>query len=71
MGLVSKDFARSGDHFGDVCRGFKEIKKMKNKKEFGLQLLLALVLISLLVVNGGLPSKVDNEALSRAVFYVS
>ena len=44
---------------------------MKNKKEFGLLLLLALVLISLLVVNGGLPSKVENKALSKAVFYVS
>jgi hypothetical protein len=71
MGLVSKDFARSGDYFGNVCRGCQEIRKMKNKKEFGLLLLLALVLISILIVNGGLSSKAENKALSKAVFYVS
>jgi len=47
------------------------MKKMKSKKELGMLLSLALVLISILVVNGKLTANVENRGLPKVVFYVS
>lgn len=44
---------------------------MKSKKDLGILLLSALVLISILVFNGGLVSKSENRELPKVVFYVS
>ena len=54
-----------------VRRGCKEMEKMKNRKELGILLLLVPVLISILIVNGNLPSKAENKGLPKVVFYVS
>jgi hypothetical protein len=47
------------------------MKKMKSKKEWRILVFLALVLISILVINNNLPSKAENPELSRVVFVVS
>jgi hypothetical protein len=54
-----------------VERGCKEIKKMKNKKELGLAVLLALGLVFTIIISANLPSKDENRELSKAVFYVA
>jgi hypothetical protein len=54
-----------------VRHGCKEMTKMKSKKELGILLVLALVLISILVVNANLPSNAENKDLPKIVFYVS
>jgi len=47
------------------------MKKMKSKKELGILLLLALMLIVIQAVNGNLASNSENRELSKVVFYVS
>ena len=47
------------------------MKKMRNKKELGILFSLILVLISILVVNGNLPSNSENRELPMVAFYVS
>jgi len=54
-----------------VERACKEIKKMKNKKELGLAVLLALGLVFILIINANLQSKAENRGLTKAVFYVA
>ena len=54
-----------------VERGCKEIKKMKNKKQLGLAVLLALGLVFIIIVTANLLSKDENRELSKAVFYVA
>lgn len=44
---------------------------MKNKKQWGMLLISALVLSSVLVLIENVNSKGENTALSKAVFYVS
>jgi hypothetical protein len=52
------------------CEG-KEIKKMGNKKEWRLAVLLVLGLVFILVVNAKLPLEAENRGLAKAVFYVT
>lgn len=54
-----------------VERGCKEIKRMKNKKELGLAVLLALGLVFIIIINANLQPKDENRELSKAVFYVA
>ena len=54
-----------------VRHGCTEMMNMKSKKKLGILLLLALGLISILVVNGNLPSDAENKELPKVVFYVS
>ena len=51
--------------------GCKVNKKMKSKKQLGLVISSALVLIAVLVLMDNVLSKTENPALSRTVFYVS
>jgi hypothetical protein len=44
---------------------------MKSKKELGILLLLALMLIAIQAVNGNLASNSENRELPKVVFYVS
>ena len=44
---------------------------MKNKKELGLAVLLALGLVFIIIINANLQSKDENRELSKAVFYVA
>jgi hypothetical protein len=44
---------------------------MKNKKELGLAVLLALGLVFIIIINANLQSKAENRELSKAVFYVA
>jgi hypothetical protein len=52
------------------CSG-KEIKKMENKKEWRLTVLLVLGLVCILVINAKLPLEAENRELAKAVFYVT
>ena len=54
-----------------VERGCKEIKRMKNKKDLGLAVLLALGLVFIIIINANLQSKDENRGLTKAVFYVA
>jgi hypothetical protein len=47
------------------------MKIVKNKKELSILLSMALLLISILFVNGHLSSKAENHKLPEVVFYVS
>ncbi|MGD8741475.1 MAG: hypothetical protein PVG34_14250 [Desulfobacterales bacterium] len=44
---------------------------MKNKKQLGLALSLALGLVFIIIVTANLLSKDENRELSKAVFYVA
>ena len=44
---------------------------VKNKKELGILLSMALLLISILLVNGSLSSNAEIQKLPQVVFYVS
>ena len=46
-------------------------KKMKNKKEWRLAVLLLLGLVLILVINAKLPLEAENRKLAKAVFYVT
>jgi hypothetical protein len=52
------------------CDG-KEIKKMENKKEWRLALLLALGLVFILAINAKAPLEAENRGLAKAGFYVT
>jgi hypothetical protein len=54
-----------------VERGYKEIKKMKNKKELGMAVLLTLGLVFIIIISANLLSKDENRELTKAVFYVA
>jgi hypothetical protein len=54
-----------------VRQDWMDMKKMKNKKELGILLWLALMLIFILVVNGNLPANAENKELSKVAFYVT
>jgi hypothetical protein len=58
-------------HHSPTCSLEKEIKKMKGKKESGLIILSALVLIATLVFFDNVFSTAENPAWPRAVFFVS
>jgi hypothetical protein len=51
--------------------GGKEIKKLENKKEWHLALLLALGLVFILAINAKLSLEVENRGLAKAGFYVT
>ena len=44
---------------------------MQSKKQFGILILSALVLVAVLVLIDNVPSKTETPALPKAVFYVS
>jgi hypothetical protein len=51
--------------------GGKEIKKMGNKNEWRLTVLLVLGLVFILAINVKLPLETENRGLAKAVFYVT
>ncbi|MEJ2730683.1 MAG: hypothetical protein P8185_19645 [Deltaproteobacteria bacterium] len=55
----------------EVRRQGKEIKKMENKKEWRLAVLLVLALVFIIVINAKLPLQAENRELAKAVFYVT
>lgn len=44
---------------------------MKNKKEFGLAVLLALMLVLIITINANLQPKPENRELAKAIFHVA
>jgi hypothetical protein len=50
---------------------FKEMQKMKRKKQLGVLLLAAIVLIPILIFIGNVQPDVENPESSKVVFYVS